>query len=177
MCEFVSFVIGKKNEKVYWGNLNSHAGIEAGWHLKPESYRECEWTMDDSGESLIVRVTDDEDANFYKSSILGRWPTRKDLLKYISEGIGKSNRAKHKYDANGNETSVEYSDGSWAKWEYDANGNRTRYENSGGYWEKREYDANGKMTRYERFDGFWAKREYDANGNEIRYENSKGESK
>ena len=32
------------------------------------------------------------------------------------------------------------------KREYDANGNETYYEDSNGYWDKSEYDENGNVT-------------------------------
>jgi len=48
MCEFVSFVFVPATEEVFAGSLDSHSGIEAGWDLKPGSYRECEWTQDAS---------------------------------------------------------------------------------------------------------------------------------
>ena len=57
---------------------------------------------------------------------------------------------------------------------YDANGNRTYLETSDGYWSKSEYDANGNTTYYETSNGYWSKREYDANGNQTYFENSFG---
>ena len=36
---------------------------------------------------------------------------------------------------------------------YDANGNRTYFETSDGYWSKREYDANGTETYFEDSNG------------------------
>ena len=60
---------------------------------------------------------------------------------------------------------------------FDANGNQTYYEDSDGYWRKREYDAKGNETYYEDSDGYWWKRIYDAKGNETYYENSKGRFK
>ena len=57
------------------------------------------------------------------------------------------------YDANGNETYTEDSNGYWWKYEYDADGNETYFEASRGYWQKREYDSNGNETYYEDSNG------------------------
>lgn len=101
---------------------------------------------------------------------------------------------KREYDANGNETYYEDSNGYWDKSEYDENGNRTYFENSLGEWSKseydngkcayfensngdwyrREYDDRGNCTCYETSEGYWAKYEYDANGNVTFYETSDG---
>ena len=57
--------------------------------------------------------------------------------------------------------------------EYDAKGNETYWERSDGYWVKREYDRKGNITYWEDSRGYWEKREYDAKGNEINYESGK----
>jgi len=62
------------------------------------------------------------------------------------------------YDARGNKTYFEDSDGYWEKREYDRNGNHTYLEDSTGDWAKSEYDARGNRT----YCGYWAKTEYDA---------------
>ena len=55
----LSGVIDKATgQKLYFGQLNSHSGIEVGHKLTPDSYREFEWTKDDTGDSLVVRVSD-----------------------------------------------------------------------------------------------------------------------
>ena len=99
MCEFVSFVL-TEDEKVFAGSLTSHEGIEVGWELKPGKYRECEWTEDDKGESLVVRVAHNDEFNetWYKVVVLDKFPTRKKLLEYLT--IGKSNGATY-YFQNG----------------------------------------------------------------------------
>ena len=50
------------------------------------------------------------------------------------------------YDAKGNETYSENSNGLWEKYEYDDKGNETYRENSKGYCVKREYDDEGNVT-------------------------------
>ena len=57
---------------------------------------------------------------------------------------------------------------------WDAEGNQTYYENSDGTWRKREYDAKGNDTYYEDSDGYWYKHEYDAKGNRTYCETSNG---
>ena len=42
MCRFVSFVIHRTDFEIFAGELNSHAGIEEGWGLKSDSYREAD---------------------------------------------------------------------------------------------------------------------------------------
>ena len=105
MCHFLSGVIDKATgQKLYFGQLNSHSGIEAGHSLKPDSYREFEWTEDDDGDSLVVRVSDMDihDENWYKDKILSKYPTRKDLLKYISTIVCKTDKLnEYRYDDKG----------------------------------------------------------------------------
>ena len=78
------------------------------------------------------------------------------------------------YDADGNKTYAEHSNGFWQKYEYDSKGNETYVENSVGCWWKYESDTNGNNTYYETSNSYWSKREYDTNGNETYYENSNG---
>ena len=94
MCEFVSFVV-TKDGRLLAGHLTSHAGIEAGWGLKPGEYREAEWTHDDDGDSLTVRVEDGEDPNWYKAIVLAQCPTRRDLLARLT--VGKTDEATYHY--------------------------------------------------------------------------------
>ena len=63
------------------------------------------------------------------------------------------------YDADGNKTYAEHSNGFWIKYEYDSNGDETYVENSVGYWWKCEYDTNGNKTYYESRNTFWPKRD------------------
>ena len=90
MCEFVSFVV-HKNGNLYFGTLNSHSGIEAGWDLKPGDYREAEWTSD-LPCSLIVRGDDD---NWYKSAVLAKYHNRQELLDTCI--VGKTNLGTYYY--------------------------------------------------------------------------------
>ena len=93
MCHYVSFLVDKKGA-LYFGYLDSHAGIEAGHGLRPGDYREAEWTGDDEN-SLTVRVEDGEDASYYRSMILGDYPTRQDMIKTIK--IGKTDSVIYHY--------------------------------------------------------------------------------
>jgi len=118
MCHFVSFVIHRTDFEIFAGELNSHAGIEEGWGLKSDSYREAEWTQDDSGESLRVRVTKEEDESSFRAAMLARFPKRSDLLEWIT--LGKTDKATchynygklHREDG----PAVEYADGSKEWW-------------------------------------------------------------
>jgi hypothetical protein len=58
-----------------------------------------------------------------------------------------------KFDANGNQTYYENSDGRWYKREFDDNRNQTYFEDSYSQWIKAEYDADGNITKYEDSDG------------------------
>ena len=57
---------------------------------------------------------------------------------------------------------------------YDANGNKTYFEDSDGFWIKREYNSKGNQTYCEYSDGYWWKREYDSKGNQTYFEDSNG---
>ncbi len=57
---------------------------------------------------------------------------------------------------------------------YDAKGNKTYYENSNGYWRRYEYDAKGNTTYRENSNGDWARSEYDGEGNKTYWEDSDG---
>ena len=83
MCHFMSFAISVDGKSLYHSNLQSHAEIEEQNKLKPNSYREAEWT-DETPQSLVVRRTgDDPDENFFKAFILSQFPTRMDLLNHF----------------------------------------------------------------------------------------------
>lgn len=90
MCHYLSGVITKDMERILFGELDSHAGIEAGWDLKPGEYREFEWVSDHEAD-LTVRVEEGEDENAYRAAILTRYPTRADLVASITEGRWRSN--------------------------------------------------------------------------------------
>ena len=95
MCHYVSFCVPRIKEdesyylKIFVGNFYSHSGIEEGWNLKAGEYREAEWTKNDSGESLVVRVENNEKESSYKAAILAEFPTREKLIQSIK--IGKVN--------------------------------------------------------------------------------------
>ena len=101
MCHYVSFCVPRIKEdesyylRIFTGDLYYHSGIAAGWNLKPGEYREAEWTEDDSGESLIVRVENNEKESSYKAAILAEFPTREKLIQSIK--IGKVNGNKYWY--------------------------------------------------------------------------------
>ena len=93
MSKYVSFAVvadcwrGQERVRLFAGtSLASHDGIEAGWGIAPGGLRESEWTADDDGLSLAVRVEDAEDTNAYRAAILSDYPTRRDLLHAITEG-------------------------------------------------------------------------------------------
>lgn len=81
MCEFISFIVadnGNGLDIFVGGTLNSHNDI-------PISGYECEWTDDDHGESLSVRVRPDASENHVdtiKNFILGRYPNWKRFAKW-----------------------------------------------------------------------------------------------
>ena len=101
MCHYVSFCVPRiKEDELYYlrifvGSLDSHAGIEEGWNLKAGEYREAEWTENDSGESLVVRVEDDEEESIYRAAILAEFPTRVALINSVK--IGKIDGNKYWY--------------------------------------------------------------------------------
>jgi len=87
VCEFVSFgvgILGANFGKIYAGHrLNSHKGIESVNKIKPESYRECEWTS----AGLTVRVNFWRNRDKILHSIRSRFPTRNALLKHLFSGL------------------------------------------------------------------------------------------
>ena len=87
MCHYLSFKIDHQM-RIYVGNLSSHEGIDNGWSLRPDQAREAEWTKDDNGETLTVRVPtmDRLSEEWWIKQILRRWPNRQKLLASITEG-------------------------------------------------------------------------------------------
>jgi hypothetical protein len=154
MCHLLSGAIDKATgTKYYFGKLDSHSGIESGHSLKPDSYREFEWTKDDNGESLEVRTgpMDKHDSEWYKEKILSRFPSRQDIFNYISIIVCKSDKNN---EIRYNDKGVIVSDDSW-------------HDNGQKYVEIR-YNDKGEWISYDSW--------YD-NGqkcDEIRY-NDKGE--
>ena len=95
MCQYVSFCVSADlwaPLRLYFGALDSHAGIEAGWALTPGSYREAEWAADDDGSSLTVRVEHGEDESAYRAAILAQYPDRTALLAGVTEGRANGSR-------------------------------------------------------------------------------------
>ena len=88
MCDFASFLITNTGEiKVY--DMLSHSETAKFFNLKPETYREVEWTFNNP-DSLEVRTMDTDSIIFKKAreSILNLYPTRQDFLdKYMTEKV------------------------------------------------------------------------------------------
>ena len=81
MCHFLSGCVTiERDPRLLCHNLVHHEITVDSCGLEPESYREWEWTKDDNGESLVVRVLPDENPNVLKSAILAKYPTRADCL-------------------------------------------------------------------------------------------------
>jgi hypothetical protein len=88
MCEFVSFIV-TTDGRILAGSLSSHEGIAAGYGIAPGDYREAEWTRDDDGASLVIRLepVEDREAEIeWREKVFRRFTTRKALLKGITEG-------------------------------------------------------------------------------------------
>lgn len=96
-------------------------------------------------------------------------------------------------DKNGNEISVEYSNGEWEKYEYDEQNREIFYNDDDNYWTRKNYvlnkefitdswgyasvttkNENGDKIHFENNEGDWETWKYDENGNVIRYENNEG---
>ena len=95
MCHYLSGAIDADPANVravYVGDLHSHEGIEAGWNLVPGQYREFEWTADDDGKTLTVRVEHGEDSSAYRAAILSMWPTRAVMLTSITHGYANGDK-------------------------------------------------------------------------------------
>ena len=148
MCEFLSFCVDK-NGNVYVGDMSSHHGIEGGHGLKPGEYREAEWTGE-CEDSLTVRVEKGEHRNFYRALILGRWPTRKDLLKWVKRG--KTDEAKYWYlhgelHRTGDRPAIERANGTkqwWRHGKQHRDGDKPAYEGANG---TKEWWRHGKQHR------------------------------
>ena len=94
MCEFVSFAVteGPEPRFVCGTRLNSHEGISAENHGL-RRYREAEWTKDDSGASLVVRVEAGEDPHEWANKVLSAFADRLSLILYLVNQIGKRKTA------------------------------------------------------------------------------------
>jgi len=91
MCNFLSGVVTiGKHPKILCQNLLHHEITIAALGLKVETYREWEWTCEDSGESLDIRVLPGEDRADFWSAIVAQFPTRKaaliECLRQMAEG-------------------------------------------------------------------------------------------
>jgi hypothetical protein len=81
---FFSFVI-TEDERFLTGDGQFHYGIEVGWDLKPNTYREAEW-VDEGPEFLEVCGINQEDEDLFKSIVLNKFNARSELLATITEG-------------------------------------------------------------------------------------------
>ena len=93
MCDFLSVYIGWDGE-ILCGNMSSHESAESHHKLnkKLASRRPpvpMEWTEDDDGDSISVRVPhdidDDRNESYYKAIILADYKTRQNLIVSILE--------------------------------------------------------------------------------------------
>jgi hypothetical protein len=85
MCNFISFKFN--NGKYRFGpNLSEHAEI-------PGNGFECEWTDDDEGETLTVRVPPTQSehvAGNVRATILGEFKRRRQLIDYAIREVAAS---------------------------------------------------------------------------------------
>jgi hypothetical protein len=90
MSNFLSGVVTlEKHPRVLCTNLLHHGGTVETLQLKPETYREWEWTRDDDGETLNVRAVNGENPNVLKSAILAKFPSRQECLMDCIRQIGR----------------------------------------------------------------------------------------
>ena len=86
MCDFLSGLVNldcDQELKIWARDLRSHSTTAEYFKLKPDTYREWEWTEDDDGGSLVVRTTEgDHDTNWYRACILAKYPNRAAMLDY-----------------------------------------------------------------------------------------------
>jgi len=93
MCNFLSGVVTiGKHPKILCQDLMSHDKTITALRLKPETYREWEWTSEDTGDSLDVRVIKGEDANEFKSAILAQFHNRKEAVIECIRQMAKGGR-------------------------------------------------------------------------------------
>ena len=91
MCDFLSGLVTiEKHPRILCQNLTSHDATVNALRIAPETYREWEWTREDGGESLNVRVLPGEDRAEFWSAILALYPRRilciNECLRQIAEG-------------------------------------------------------------------------------------------
>ena len=93
MCNFLSGLVTlEKHPKVLCLDLKSHDETIRFLGIKPETYREWEWTREDTGDSLDVRCLPDEDRNTLKSAILAKFPRRIDCINECIRQMAASGR-------------------------------------------------------------------------------------
>jgi hypothetical protein len=70
----------EKNPRVLCADLLHHERTVEKLKLKPETYREWEWTRDDDGTTLAVRAAPGENPSVLKSAILAKFASRLECL-------------------------------------------------------------------------------------------------
>ena len=90
MCNFLSGVVtAERHPRVLCVDLHHHDATVDYFRLEPETYREWEWTREDSGESLDVRAAPGENPSVLKSAILAKYPSRLDCLNECIQQIAE----------------------------------------------------------------------------------------
>jgi hypothetical protein len=77
MCELISGVVELKTGRVLFNVINSHSGIEEKHGLKPETYREFEWTGEDRG-SIRIRCNTNAEHAAVENAL--KWPRRSKMV-------------------------------------------------------------------------------------------------
>ena len=91
MCKFLSAIVTiAKHPKVLCRDLMSHDRTIDILEQKPETYREFEWTREDTGDSLDVRTLKGEDVAEFKSAILALYPRRIDCINECIQQIAEA---------------------------------------------------------------------------------------
>lgn len=82
MCDFLSFLISVDGKRIVCGDLRSHSTSREVLKLKATEWRGAEWTREDDGKSLSVRIApqDEHDEKYYKAIILAKWTCRLDAV-------------------------------------------------------------------------------------------------
>ena len=113
MCDFISFFVSVKNNKIVVGKPTSHS--DASVHSAMGDWREAEWTEE---KDLVVRVNDDEDKSAYKATVLALAKDRKAFCKEFSPGKDKDGNEFHfnskGFHRAGDKPAVTWADGSKA---------------------------------------------------------------
>ena len=93
MCEFLSGLVTiEKHPKILCLNLTSHDETIRLLKIQPETYREWEWTREDGGDSLDVRVLANEDRAEFWSAIVAQYPRRIDAINECIRQMAASGR-------------------------------------------------------------------------------------